>query len=117
MCDRVLLIDRGKLIAQGTVAELVVRSGGQPLMEIRFDGRPPASWSSRLAEKVDLSPASSDKRVVLKLTHLVQVSEVLDYAQAAGARVLDFTVHSPTLSDAFIALTGRPLRDDESDSD
>jgi ABC-2 type transport system ATP-binding protein len=117
MCDRVLLIDRGKLIAQGTVAELVVRSGGQPLMEIRFDGRPPASWSSRLAEKVDLSPASSDKRVVLKLTHLVQVSEVLDYAQAAGARVLDFTVHSPTLSDAFMALTGRGLRDDESDSD
>jgi len=117
MCDRVLLIDRGKLIAQGTVAELVASSGGRPLMEIRFDEQPPASWSSMLAGKVDLSPASSDKRVALKLTHLVQVSEVLDHARAAGARVLDFTVRSPTLSDAFIALTGRPLRDDESDSD
>jgi ABC-2 type transport system ATP-binding protein len=116
-CDRVLLLDHGKVIAQGTVAELVALGGGRPLMEIRFSEPPPASWSSALEGKVELSPASSDEQVVLKLTNLVQVSEVLYHLRAAGTRVLDFTVHSPTLSDAFMALTGRELHRPEPDSD
>jgi ribosomal silencing factor RsfS len=42
---------------------------------------------------------------------LAQVPEILQQLRAANVNVLDFSVHSPNLADAFIALTGRSLRD------
>ena len=42
---------------------------------------------------------------------LAQVPEVLQQLRASNINVLDFSVHSPNLADAFIALTGRNLRD------
>ncbi len=115
-CDRVLLIDHGRLVAEGTVAELIARGGGRPLMEIALDQTPPAGWDRGLAGVVELSFAPSDGRMVLQLANLAQVSEVLERARATGARVLNFTAHSPNLSDAFMALTGHALRDPESES-
>ena len=114
-CDRVLLIDQGRLIAEGTVAELIVRGGGRPVMEIGLDGTPPAGWHCGLTGVAELSFAPSDGRMALELANLVQVSEVLERARASGVRVLNFTVHSPNLSDAFMALTGHALRDPASD--
>ena len=115
-CDRVLLIDHGRLVAEGTVTELIARGGGRPLMETSLDEMPPPEWYGGLAGVVELSSIPPDRRIVLQLAHLAQVSEVLACARAAGARVLNFTVHSPNLSDAFMALTGHALRDPESDS-
>ena len=42
---------------------------------------------------------------------LAQVPEVLQHLRALEVKVIDFSVHSPNLADAFIALTGRSLRD------
>ena len=42
---------------------------------------------------------------------LTQVPDVLERLRASNINVLDFSVHSPNLADAFIALTGRTLRD------
>ena len=39
VCDRVLLIDRGRVIAAGTVVEIIALAGGQPRMEITFQAR------------------------------------------------------------------------------
>ena len=49
--------------------------------------------------------------VTLQLAGLNQVTELLDRARGAGGRVREFAVHSPNLSDAFIALTGHVLRE------
>jgi ABC-2 type transport system ATP-binding protein len=110
-CDRVLLIDHGRVVADGTVAELIARGGGHPLMEIAFADTPPPGWHSGLAGLVELSPAVPGGRVILQLSDLAQISGVLERARSAGARLLDFTVHSPNLSDAFMTLTGHALRD------
>jgi len=42
---------------------------------------------------------------------LAQVAEVLQGLRTLDVNVIDFSLHSPNLSDAFIALTGRTLRD------
>jgi hypothetical protein len=42
---------------------------------------------------------------------LAQVAEVLHGLRTLDVNVIDFSLHSPNLSDAFIALTGRTLRD------
>ena len=115
-CDRVLLIDHGRVVAEGTVAELIARGGGHSLMEIAFGDAPPMGWHRGVAGLVELSSAVPDSRMVLQLTDLTQINEVLESARATGARLLEFTVHSPNLSDAFMALTGHALRDSDVES-
>jgi ABC-2 type transport system ATP-binding protein len=116
MCDRALLIDRGKLIAQGTVAQLIELGGRHPRMEITFTKPPHPGWYDGLAGVKELAPATTETKVALELTNVRQVSELLERAHNGGGQHLEFAVHSPNLSDAFIALTGHALRDATSDS-
>jgi len=111
MCDRALLIDRGKLVAQGTVAHLIELGGHHPRMEITFEKRPRPGWHDGLAGVKEIARATVDTKILLELANLGQVSELVDRAREAGSERLEFTVHSPNLSDAFIALTGHALRD------
>ena len=48
LCDRVLLIDHGRLIADGTVSELIALGGTQARMEIAFQTAPPPGWLNGL---------------------------------------------------------------------
>ncbi len=111
VCDRAFLIDRGKLMAQGTVAQLIELGGRHPRMEITFEKLPRPGWYDGLPGVKELAPATADTKVELELTDLRQVSELLERAQNSGGQRLEFAVHSPNLSDAFIALTGHALRD------
>jgi len=111
VCDRAFLIDRGKLMAQGTVAQLIELGGRHPRMEITFEKPPRPGWYDGLPGVKELAPAAADTKVELELTDLRQVSELLERAQNSGGQRLEFAVHSPNLSDAFIALTGHALRD------
>jgi ABC-2 type transport system ATP-binding protein len=111
VCDRVLLIDRGKLIADGTVEELVALGGGHPRLELTYRGNLADGWSGSLAGVREVDSESGEGRLALEMSSLAQTPEVLARLRAANVNVLDFSVHSPNLADAFIALTGRTLRD------
>ncbi len=116
LCDRALLIDYGRVVAEGTVAELIALGGRQPRMEITFREPVALDWCAGIEGVTQLAAATSDGKITLQLTTLEQVSEVLERARAAGGRVLEFSVHSPNLSDAFIALTGHTLRDESAEA-
>jgi len=109
ICDRVMLIDRGKLIADGTVEELVARGGARPRLELTYRGDLDAGWDTNLVGPREISHVAGS--LALELSALAQVPEVLARMRAAGVSVIDFSVHSPNLADAFIALTGHSLRD------
>ncbi len=111
LCDRVMLIDHGRVVAEGTVAELIALAGGQPRMELILDAPVAPGWHAGISGVTELAQAAGAGRITLQLASLSQVSEVLERARSAGGRVLEFSVHSPNLSDAFIALTGHALRD------
>jgi ABC-2 type transport system ATP-binding protein len=111
VCDRVLLIDRGKLIADGSVEELVALGGGRPRMELTYRGELPTGWSRNLVDIDEIAQVTGEGQLALEMKSLTQVPTVLQQLRASGINVLDFTVHSPNLADAFIALTGRILRD------
>jgi linearmycin/streptolysin S transport system ATP-binding protein len=110
MCDRALLIDQGRLIAQGTVAQLIELGGRHPRMELTFARPPRAGWYDGLPGVNELAPASAGTTVTLELTSVKQVSELLERAHNADGQHVEFVLHSPNLSDAFIALTGHSLR-------
>ena len=110
ICDRVLLIDRGKLIADGTVEQLVALGGGRPAPRAdlsRTSAR--AMDCSNLADVHEIAQSGGEGRLALEMKSLAQVPEVLQQLRASNINVLDFSVHSPNLADAFIALTGRTL--------
>jgi ABC-2 type transport system ATP-binding protein len=111
ICDRVLLIDRGRLIADGSVEQLIALAGGRPRMTLTWRGALPRGWWRCLADVHELSGAAEDARATLEMASLAQVGPVLEEAREAGAVVVDFSVHNPTLADAFVSLTGRQLRD------
>ncbi|HEY2387032.1 MAG TPA: ABC transporter ATP-binding protein [Candidatus Binatia bacterium] len=115
ICDRVLLIDRGILVASGTVEELIVLAGQRTSMELTYRGRLPDGWNRPLAgvRAVASSAAAGEVhgKALLELAAHGQITEVLAQVHAAGARVVDFNLRSANLADAFIALTGRALGD------
>ena len=112
ICGRALLIDYGRVVAQGTVAELITLGGRHPRMEITFQDPPADGWSAGVDGVRQLARARIDGKIDLELASVAQVSEILERIRAAGGRVIEFSVHSPNLSDAFIALTGHALRED-----
>ncbi len=116
LCDRVLLIDHGRTVAEGTVAEIIALGGTRPRMEITLHERLPSDWWVGLDGTKELGLSVGDGKVTLQLASLAQVSDVLERVRARGGRVIEFSVHSPSLSDAFMALTGHALRETDQDS-
>jgi ABC-2 type transport system ATP-binding protein len=113
LCDRVAIIDEGKIIAMGTPRELQQRILGHARVEVStltsMPGTPmPGSWIG------DGAAVFSEDR--LKLTVVSErpartVSEMVKWLEAAGCELADLHIHRPTLEDVFLQLTGKTLRD------
>jgi ABC-2 type transport system ATP-binding protein len=116
ICSRAMLIDSGKVVAAGTITELIALGGRQPLMEITFHRPAPSNWRDGLDGVTQLACSGANTRVTLQLGTFALVNPLLERAREAGAQILEFSVHSPNLSDAFIALTGHALRDQVPDA-
>jgi ABC-2 type transport system ATP-binding protein len=111
LCDRTLLVDHGCVLASGTVAELIGLAGSRHRMQITFRDRPQSELFAGLDGVSELDSTSSGEQIVLILTDLISVGTVLERATHAGHPVIEFSLHSPNLSDAFMTLTGHALRD------
>jgi len=117
LCDRVLLIDHGRVVAAGTPAELTRREDGGMRLVLVTRAPLPASWldglaGARPASTLRATDAIPERghRVEVMVETLSLVAPVLERAGAA-TEILEFHVHRPDLEDAFLAITGRGLRD------
>ena len=113
LCDRVGVVDRGRLIALGTPAELIASLGAAHVVEVRLaDGAvaPPVAAVESLPGVREARV--SDGLVTLGSTAIHEtIPAVLRALAEAGSAVRDLTTHSASLEDVFVALTGRHLRD------
>jgi ABC-2 type transport system ATP-binding protein len=112
LCNRIVLIDHGNIVAQGTDRELIALAGTEPRIEIMTKKALPPGWSNGIAgvgempwEVVDGFAAAAT------LNNLEQVPDVIRRAVEVGDEVIEFHVHRPNLQDAFLKLTGHALRD------
>jgi ABC-2 type transport system ATP-binding protein len=110
LCDRVAIIDHGKILEIGAVDELISRHFSE--RTLRFRSRAEIS-DSQLAGLRDVSRVNhEDDEVVLYTSNVPRtIAALLELAEAAGADDLDVVVRRPTLEDVFLELTGRALRD------
>ncbi|MBV8056186.1 MAG: ABC transporter ATP-binding protein [Deltaproteobacteria bacterium] len=115
LCDRVLLIDKGRVIASGTVAEVIATAGGRPRIEFTFSAEAPAAWYKGI-DAIELPhPAGAAGRVALALANVDAVPELLQRARQVAGGLPEFSIRTPNLSDAFMTLTGHSLREGEPD--
>ncbi len=112
LCDRVGVVDRGKLIALGTPESLVQSLGTAHVVQVTFDGGslPPVE---RFAALAGVAEARLEAGVVTLGSAAIHetIPSVLAELAGAGAAVQELRTHSATLEDVFVALTGRHLRD------
>ena len=113
-CSRTVIIDRGKVIASGTLSELVERTVGRHrLVTLRLDA--PLDGSAAISRSVsdDVSVDDADLRIVRARMHDVAAGlpPLLEKIRAAGRAVDDVEVRGPSLQSVFIHLTGRELRE------
>jgi ABC-2 type transport system ATP-binding protein len=111
LCDRIVLLDRGRVRASGTAAGLVAQSGLTPRIRLRT-ARPLAPGWLDAVSGASLGAVAPDAATVA-VTDAAVVPAVLAAAARAGGHVLEFALSRPNLADAFLALTGHALRDDD----
>jgi linearmycin/streptolysin S transport system ATP-binding protein len=112
LCEHIVLIDHGRIVARGTASELIEKAGAEPRIEIVTRAALQSGWSRALKGVREVPPPlDGGFRSALALSRLEQVAEVLRLLNETGAEVMEFRLHRPGLQDAFIALTGHALRD------
>lgn len=118
LADRVGIIDRGKIVAEGTPSELKAAIGRPSVEAIPADPGDRerlASVLHRFGEAAAASPNGVAARLPEGVSDLAEIVRTLD---SEGLAIADLRLHSPTLDDVFLAKTGRSLEgagDDEDD--
>ena len=112
LCDRIGIMDHGRILAEGTVAELKRKAGQGDLVTIEGDFDPDAA-RTRLAETpgVRLVSAEPGKLVVSAGGEGRGAVELLSRVFDAGLSVESISIKPPSLNSLFLSLTGRELRD------
>ena len=113
LCERVAIMDHGRIIALGTPRELIASIGVQHLVE--FAGQSSVDLDISAVQRIDgVREVSRDNGTVrLQVTELHRVvPALLDELGRQGIALTELRTHSATLEDVFVALTGRHLRDD-----
>ncbi len=111
LCDRVAIVDRGKIIALGSPAELIASLGADNVVEVTCDRAPDLSRLNGLGDVQEIRGDESRLRVTVEHLHRA-VPAILGALKEQGVELSNLTTHHATLEDLFVALTGRHLRDD-----
>jgi len=112
LCDRVVLVDHGRVVASGTPAALIEEAGGGLRLEVTTRAPLPPGWlDGEPSRALESDVREGAFRCRVELVDLAGASAVLARAAAAGGGVTDFQLHQPSLQEVFMRLTGHELRD------
>jgi ABC-2 type transport system ATP-binding protein len=105
LADRIAVLDQGKLVAQGTPAELKRQIPGSHV-RLRFAGDPELDAAMRVLT----GSSRDDEDLILRVPSdggAKSVRDLLTRLDTHSIDVEEFSVHTPDLDDVFLALTGR----------
>jgi ABC-2 type transport system ATP-binding protein len=114
LCDRVAIMDHGKVIALGTPRELIASIGVEHVVEFSAGGGSAGLTVSALREIEGVREVTAENgSVQLQVTELHRaVPALLAELNRQGLPLTELRTHSASLEDVFVTLTGRRLRDE-----
>jgi ABC-2 type transport system ATP-binding protein len=108
LCDRIAIIDHGRIMALGSKDELIQSafgSRGQVVMRLAGTDDRVLPWVERHGGR------SVDGTVQFTTDQPIEIATLLQAAASEGCEVLDVSLHRPNLESVFLQLTGRELRE------
>jgi ABC-2 type transport system ATP-binding protein len=114
LCDRVAIVDHGKVIALGSPAELIAQLGGEHFVEFALTEAIALDEQElqALPGVVSVRREEGDYSLAVKAAH-VSIPALLNYLRARGHELARLTTRHASLEDVFVTLTGRHLRDSD----
>ena len=111
LCDRVAVVDHGKLIALGSPAQLIDDIGGHHLVELATDLPLPPEALKDVAGVRSVRAAADGLALSIDEPH-VALPALFQRLGERGAKPTRLVSRAATLDDVFLSLTGRTLRED-----
>jgi ABC-2 type transport system ATP-binding protein len=114
LCDRIAIVDHGKLVALDAPAALKASVPGSNVIEAQFD-HAPADWEQRLhtlAGVTSVQHQGAGMYRVLTSNGSQATTELVELVVRVGAAIKSLNVQNTTLDDVFVHYTGRQLRDE-----
>jgi ABC-2 type transport system ATP-binding protein len=114
LCDRIAIVDHGKLVALDTPAALKASVPGSNVIEAQFE-HPPADWEQKLHQLAGVTSVQNEGAGmfrVLTSDGSKATTELVALAVENGTPVKTLSVQNTTLDDVFVHYTGRQLRDE-----
>jgi len=114
LCDRIAIVDHGKLVALDTPASLKASVPGSNVIEAQFEN-PPAGWEQKLHSLDDVTSVQHEGAGMYRVltgNGSRTTTELVGLAVQENVPVKTLTVQNTTLDDVFVHYTGRQLRDE-----
>lgn len=110
LCDRIAIIDEGRIVGQGTQEELKKTIGEEEIVELDFA----TSEKKKIEELKTILPFEAEitnNKVTIKCDKNKDLKEVLDQVSKLDLNIIDINFLAPNLERVFLHLTGKELRD------
>jgi ABC-2 type transport system ATP-binding protein len=114
LCDRIAIVDHGKLVALDNPMALKASVPGSNVIEVQFIS-PPPDWEARLRAMSDVTNVQNETAGmyrVLTSNGSATTTALVEMAVKAGVAIHSLSVQNTTLDDVFVHYTGRQLRDE-----
>ncbi|HYR68982.1 MAG TPA: ATP-binding cassette domain-containing protein [Candidatus Dormibacteraeota bacterium] len=114
LCDRLAIIDHGKIVALGTPRELKSSVPGQDILTVQFFQEVSDELLAALKGLPNVKDAGREETHTARLIlggDVVPLEAIADASRAHGDKVKNMSLLEPTLEDVFLHYTGRGLRD------
>ena len=115
LCDRIAIVDHGKLVALDTPMALKASVPGTNVVEAQFT-QESAEWPARLKQLSGVTSVESQSAGMYRLltsNGSQTTTELVEMATQSGGTIRSLSVQNTTLDDVFVHYTGRQLRDEQ----
>jgi ABC-2 type transport system ATP-binding protein len=114
LCDRIAIVDHGKLVALDTPLKLKASVPGENVIEVQFLN-PPPEWERMLQALPAVNSVHSEGAGMYRILSSAaqSVTALVECALSADVQIKSLSVQSTTLDDVFVHYTGRQLRDEQ----
>ena len=113
MCDRIAVVDYGKVVALGTATELKREATGGDVVEAEVAALPNQALEALKTSKFALDVKKRESTLTVLVRNGAEaVPKIVELVDANGGKIRSITLRAPTLDDVFLHYTGRSIRED-----